>query len=160
MVDDSEMIDLVEVEMRELLTKYEFDGDNAPIIRGSGLKALEDPAGEWGQKVLELVNAMDEFFPEPKRDTDKPFLMPIEDVFSLKVAAPLLPVKIERGIVKVGEEIAIVGIKDTTKTTVTGVEMFNKQLDEGRAGDNAGILLRELRKRMCTAVKCSQNRKQ
>ena len=146
MVDDSEMIDLVEVEMRELLTKYEFDGDNAPIIRGSGLKALEDPAGEWGQKVLELVNAMDEFFPEPKRDTDKPFLMPIEDVFSIEGRGTVVTGKIERGIVKVGEEIAIVGIKDTTKTTVTGVEMFNKQLDEGRAGDNAGILLRGVKK--------------
>ena len=146
MVEDSEMIDLVEVEMRELLSKYEFDGDNAPIIRGSALKALEDTSGEWGQKVLELVNSMDEYFPEPKRDTDKPFLMPIEDIFSIEGRGTVVTGKIERGIVKVGEEIEIVGIKETTKTTVTGVEMFNKQLEEGRAGDNAGILLRGVKK--------------
>ena len=146
MVDDNEMIDLVEVEMRELLSKYEFDGDNAPIIRGSGLKALEDPSGEWGQKVIDLVNAMDEFFPEPKRDTDKPFLMPIEDIFSIEGRGTVVTGKIERGIVKVNEEIEIVGIKETSKTTVTGIEMFNKQLDEGRAGDNAGILLRGVKK--------------
>ena len=146
MVDDPEIIDLVEVEMRELLTKYEFDGDNAPVIRGSGLKALEDPSGEWGQKVLDLVNAMDEYFPEPERDTDKPFLMPIEDVFSIEGRGTVVTGKVERGIVKVGEEVEIVGIKDTSKTTVTGVEMFNKQLDEGRAGDNAGILIRGVKK--------------
>ena len=145
-VDDPEIIDLVEVEMRELLTKYEFDGDNAPVIRGSALKALEDPSGEWGQKVLELVNAMDDFFPEPKRETDKPFLMPIEDVFSIEGRGTVVTGKVERGIVKVGEEVEIVGIKDTSKTTVTGVEMFNKQLDEGRAGDNAGILIRGVKK--------------
>ncbi len=146
MVDDPEIVDLVEVEMRELLTKYEFDGDNAPVIRGSGLKALEDPGGEWGQKILDLVNAMDEYFPEPVRDTDKPFLMPIEDVFSIEGRGTVVTGKVERGIVKVGEEIAIVGIRDTSKTTVTGVEMFNKQLDEGRAGDNAGILIRGVKK--------------
>ena len=146
MVDDPEIIDLVEVEMRELLSKYEFDGDNAPIIRGSGLKALEDPKGEWGQKIVELVEAMDTFFPEPKRDTDKPFLMPIEDIFSIEGRGTVVTGKIERGIVKVDEEVEIVGIKDTTKTTVTGVEMFNKQLKEGQAGDNAGLLLRGVKK--------------
>ena len=146
MVDDPEIIELVEAEVRELLSKYEFDGDNAPVIRGSGLKALEDPAGEYGQKIIELVNAMDEFFPEPQRDTDKPFLMPIEDVFSIEGRGTVVTGKIERGIVKVDGEIEIVGIKDTSKTIVTGVEMFNKQLDEGRAGDNAGILLRGVKK--------------
>ena len=146
MVDDPEIIDLVEAEMRELLTKYEFDGEKAPIIRGSGLKALEDPSGEYGKKVLELVNAMDEYFPEPQRDTSKPFLMPIEDIFSIEGRGTVVTGKIERGIVKVGEEIEIVGIKDTMKTTVTGVEMFNKQLEEGQAGDNAGILLRGVKK--------------
>ena len=146
MVDDPEIIDLVEVEMRELLNKYEFDGDNAPVIKGSGLKALEDPKGEWGQKVVELVDSMDSFFPEPKRDTEKPFLMPIEDIFSIEGRGTVVTGKIERGIVKVDEEIEIVGIKDTTKTTVTGVEMFNKQLKEGQAGDNAGILLRGVKK--------------
>ena len=146
MVEDSEMLDLVEVEMRELLSKYDFDGDNAPIIRGSGLKALEDPKGEWGQKIIDLVNAMDEYFPTPERDTTKPFLMPIEDIFSIEGRGTVVTGKIERGIVKVGEEVEIVGIKDTTKTTVTGVEMFNKQLNEGQAGDNAGILLRGVKK--------------
>lgn len=146
MVDDPEIIDLVEAEMRELLNKYEFDGDKAPIIRGSGLKALEDPSGEYGQKVLDLVNAMDEYFPEPERDIAKPFLMPIEDIFSIEGRGTVVTGKIERGMVKVGEEIEIIGIKDTTKTTVTGVEMFNKQLEEGQAGDNAGILLRGVKK--------------
>lgn len=146
MVDDEEIIDLVEAEMRELLGKYEFDEEKTPIIRGSALKALEDPKGEWGQKVLELVNTMDEYFPEPKRETDKPFLMPIEDIFSIEGRGSVVTGKIERGIVKVGEEIEIVGIKETSKTTVTGVEMFNKQLEEGQAGDNAGILLRGVKK--------------
>ncbi|MDE0243150.1 MAG: elongation factor Tu [Candidatus Kaiserbacteria bacterium] len=146
MVDDPEIIDLVEAEMRELLSKYEFDGDNAPVIRGSALKALEDPTGEEGKKIIELVDAMDTFFPEPKRDTDKPFLMPIEDIFSIEGRGSVVTGKIERGIVKVGEEIEIVGIKDTEKTTVTGIEMFNKELDEGRAGDNAGVLLRGVKK--------------
>lgn len=146
MVDDEEIIELVEAEMRELLTKYEFDGDNAPVIRGSALKALEDPSGEWGQKVLDLVNSMDEYFPEPKREMDKPFLMPIEDIFSIEGRGSVVTGKIERGVVKVGEEIEIVGINPTEKTTVTGVEMFNKQLEEGQAGDNAGILLRGVKK--------------
>ena len=146
MVEDQEIVDLVEAEIRELLTKYEFDGDNAPIIKGSGLKALEDPKGEWGQKVLELVKSMDEYFPQPKREIEKPFLMPIEDIFSIEGRGTVVTGKIERGVVKVGEEIEIVGIKETTKTTVTGVEMFNKQLQQGEAGDNAGILLRGVKK--------------
>ncbi len=146
MVDDEEMVMLVEEEIRELLDLHGFDGKNAPIIKGSGLKALEDPSGEWGEKVLELINAMDEYFPMPERETDKPFLMPIEDIFSIEGRGTVVTGRIERGIVKVGEEVEIVGIKDTTKTTVTGVEMFNKQLQEGQAGDNAGILLRGTKK--------------
>ncbi len=146
MVDDKEIIDLVEEEMRELLTKYEFDGKNVPIIKGSALKALEDPSSEWGEKIIELVDSMDSYFPIPERETSKPFLMPVEDVFSIEGRGTVVTGKIERGIVKVGEEVEIVGIKDTTKTTVTGVEMFNKQLDQGEAGDNAGILLRGVKK--------------
>ena len=145
-VDDPDILDLVEAEMRELLNKYEFDGDNTPIIRGSALKALEDASGEWGAKVLELVGAMDDFFPQPKRDMDKPFLMPVEDVFSIEGRGTVVTGKIERGVIKVGEEIEIIGIKDTAKTTVTGIEMFNKLLQEGQAGDNAGILLRGIKK--------------
>ncbi len=148
MVDDPELVDLVEEEIRELLSKYEFDGENAPIIKGSALKALEatDINDEWAQKVLDLAKAIDEYIPTPERETDKPFLMPIEDVFSIEGRGTVVTGRIERGIVKVGEEIEIVGIKDTMKTTVTGVEMFNKQLQEGMAGDNAGILLRGLKK--------------
>ncbi len=148
MVDDEEMLDLVEMEMRELLTKQGFDGDNAPIIRGSGLKALESTSNEdpWAQKVLELANALDTYIPEPKREIDKPFLMPIEDIFSIEGRGTVVTGKIERGMVKVGEEVEIVGLKDTQKTTVTGIEMFNKQLSEGMAGDNAGILLRGVKK--------------
>jgi elongation factor Tu len=148
MVDDKELIDLVEEEVRDLLTKYEFDGKNTPIIRGSGLKALENPAlgNEWADKVMELVKALDEFIPQPVRELDKPFLMPIEDVFSIEGRGTVVTGRIERGVVKVGEEIEIVGIKDTVKTTVTGVEMFNKSLQEGQAGDNAGVLLRGTKK--------------
>jgi len=148
MVDDKDLIDLVEEEVRELLTKYEFDGENAPIIRGSALKALEAKStdDEYVKSILELVNQMDTYFPEPVRDTDKPFLMPIEDIFSIEGRGTVCTGKIERGIVKVGEEVEIVGIKDTTKTTVTGIEMFNKSLDQGMAGDNAGILLRGTKK--------------
>ena len=148
MVDDADLIDLVEEEVRELLTKYEFDGENAPIIRGSALKALEASSkdDEWVKKVLELAKALDEYIPVPKRETDKPFLMPIEDIFSIEGRGTVVTGRIERGVVKVGEEIEIVGIKDTSKTTVTGVEMFNKQLDSGQAGDNAGILLRGTKK--------------
>ena len=147
-VDDNDLIDLVEEEVRELLTKYEFDGENAPIIRGSGLKALDATSAddEWAKGIVELVKALDEYIPIPKRETDKPFLMPIEDIFSIEGRGTVVTGRIERGIVKVGEEIEIVGISDTTKTTVTGVEMFNKQLQQGEAGDNAGILLRGVKK--------------
>jgi elongation factor Tu len=148
MVDDKEMIDLVEEEVRDLLTKNHFDGATAPVIRGSALKALESKTNddEWSQAVLKLVEAVDTFIPTPIRDTDKPFLMPIEDIFSIEGRGTVVTGKIERGIVKVGEEVAIIGLKDTTKTTVTGIEMFNKQLNEGMAGDNAGILLRGTKK--------------
>ena len=146
MVDDEEMIMLVEEELRELLTKNGFDGEKAPIIHGSGLQALNDPAGKWGEKVIELVDAMDSYFPQPVRDLDKPFLMPIEDIFSIEGRGTVVTGRVERGFVKVGEEVQIVGIKDTALTTVTGVEMFNKQLDRAQAGDNAGILLRGTKK--------------
>ncbi len=146
MVDDEEMIMLVEEELRELLTANGFDGANAPVIQGSGLKALEDPSSSWGDKVIELVDAMDSYFPTPQRDLDKPFLMPIEDIFSIEGRGTVVTGRVERGFVKVGEEIEIVGIKDTASTTVTGVEMFNKQLDRAQAGDNAGILLRGTKK--------------
>jgi len=142
MVDDEEMIDLVEMEVREELSKRDFDGDNAVIIRGSALKAIEDPSGPWGEKVVELLDALDKNIPEPVRDTDKPFLMAVEDVFSIKGRGTVATGRIEQGVVKVGDEIEIVGIKDTRKSTVTGVEMFHKQLMQGQAGDNAGILLR------------------
>ena len=146
MVDDEEMLMLVEEELRELLTKNGYDGANAPIIHGSALKALEDPASDWGQKVLDLVNAMDTYFPLPVRDLDKPFLMPVEDIFSIEGRGTVVTGRVERGSVKVGEEVEIVGIKPTTLTTVTGVEMFNKQLDKAQAGDNAGVLLRGTKK--------------
>ncbi len=148
MVDDPELIDLVEEEVRELLTKQGFDGKEAPVIRGSGLKALEakDMNDEWAKKVMDLVTALDTYIPIPERDTTKPFLMPIEDIFSIEGRGTVVTGKIERGVVKVGEEVEIVGINPTTKTTVTGIEMFNKQLQDGRAGDNAGILLRGTKK--------------
>jgi elongation factor Tu len=148
MVDDKDMIDLVEEEIRELLTKQGFDGANAPVIRGSGLKALEskDNTDEWAMKVIELANALDSYIPVPERDITKPFLMPIEDIFSIEGRGTVVTGKIERGVVKVGEEVEIVGIKDTVKTTVTGIEMFNKNLKEGMAGDNAGILIRGIKK--------------
>mgnify|MGYP003473630579 FL=1 len=147
MVEDVDMLDLVEEEIRELLGKQGFDKD-CPIIRGSGLKALESSSNddEWAKKVMDLVNAVDTYFPEPVRDIEKPFLMPIEDVFSIEGRGTVVTGKIERGIVKVGETIEIVGLKDTVSTTVTGVEMFNKSLKEGMAGDNAGILLRGIKK--------------
>lgn len=146
MVDDEEMVMLVEEELRELLTKNGYDGANAPVIKGSGLQALNDPSSEWGNKIIELVDAMDSYFPTPVRDLDKPFLMPIEDIFSIEGRGTVVTGKVERGFVKVGEEVEIVGIKDTVNTTVTGVEMFNKQLDQAQAGDNAGILLRGTKK--------------
>jgi len=141
MVDDVELIDLVEEEVRELLNKYQFPGDTTPIIRGSALKALEGDAG-YQDKVMELVKALDEFIPDPVRDIEKPFLMPVEDVFSIKGRGTVATGRVERGIVKVNEEIEIVGIKATKKTVVTGVEMFRKLLDQGQAGDNVGLLLR------------------
>ncbi len=148
MVDDKDMIDLVEEEIRELLTKNGFDGAGTPVIKGSGLKALEakDMNDEYAKKVLELMDTVDTYIPNPVRDLDKPFLMPIEDIFSIEGRGTVVTGKIERGIVKVGEDVEIVGIKPTAKTTVTGVEMFNKQLTEGQAGDNAGILLRGAKK--------------
>jgi len=144
-VDDPELIDLVEEEIREILKKYEFPGDKIPIIRGSALKALEGDEKEQAN-ISKLLEAIDEHIPEQKRPLDKPFLMPIEDVFSIKGRGTVVTGRIERGKVKVGEEIEIVGLKDTQKTTVTGVEMFRKQLDEGLAGDNVGILLRGIEK--------------
>ncbi|MBU1159751.1 elongation factor Tu [Patescibacteria group bacterium] len=148
MVDDKELIDLVEAEVRELLNKYEFPGDKTPIIKGSGLKALEAKSvdDEWAKPILELANTLDEYIPEPVRDIEKPFLMPVEDIFSIEGRGTVVTGRIERGKIKVGEEIEIVGLGDTKKTTVTGIEMFNKSLDEGLAGDNAGILLRGLKK--------------
>ncbi len=148
MVPEKDLIDLVEEEVRELLTKQGFDGANAPVIRGSALKALEATSkdDEWVKKILELTNALDTYIPVPKRETDKPFLMPIEDIFSIEGRGTVVTGRIERGMVKVGEEVEIVGIKATAKTAVTGIEMFNKQLNEGMAGDTAGILLRGTRK--------------
>ncbi len=143
MVDDEELLELVEMEIRELLDQYEFPGDDTPIIIGSALKALEGDTSEIGMpSVQKLVETLDEYIPEPERAIDQPFLMPIEDVFSISGRGTVVTGRIERGIVKVGDEISIVGIKDTTKTTCTGVEMFRKLLDEGRAGENVGVLLR------------------
>jgi len=142
MVDDKDLIDLVEEEVKELLVKQGYT--DSPVIRGSGLKALEakDLNDEWAQKVLELANTLDSYIPMPTRELDKPFLMPVEDIFSIEGRGTVVTGRIERGVVKVGEEIEIVGLHPTTKTTVTGIEMFNKQLDQGQAGDNAGVLLR------------------
>jgi elongation factor Tu len=143
MVDDPELIELVEMEVRELLSSYDFPGDDTPIIVGSALKALEGDQSDIGAGAIKkLVDAMDSYIPQPKRDIDKPFLMPIEDVFSISGRGTVVTGRIERGIVKVGEEIEIVGITDTVKTTCTGVEMFRKLLDQGQAGDNVGVLLR------------------
>jgi elongation factor Tu len=143
MVDDAELIELVEMEVRELLSKYEFPGDDTPIVKGSALKALEGDTGELGApSIVALVDAMDSYIPTPERVIDKPFLMPIEDVFSISGRGTVVTGRIERGIVRVNDEVEIVGIKDTTKTTCTGVEMFRKLLDEGQAGDNVGVLLR------------------
>jgi len=144
---DEELLELVDMELRELLDKYEFPGDDTPIIQGSALKALEGEDSEYGtQSIQKLMEACDTFIPEPKRETDKPFLMPVEDVFTITGRGTVVTGKIERGIVKVGEEIEIVGIRDTRKTVCTGVEMFRKILDEGQAGDNAGCLLRGIKR--------------
>src|SRR5246127_447113 len=145
MVDDEEILELVELEVRELLTEYDFPGDDTPIVRVSALKALEgDP--EWSEKIVELMNAVDDYIPEPERDVDKPFLMPVEDVMSITGRGTVVTGKVEQGVVKVGEEVEIVGLRDTQKTTVTGVEMFRKLLDQGQAGDNIGALLRGTKK--------------
>jgi elongation factor Tu len=145
MVDDEELLDLVELEVRELLSEYEFPGDDTPVVRVSALKALEGD-GSWTPKILELMEACDSYIAEPERDLDKPFLMPIEDVFSITGRGTVVTGKVEQGIVKVGDEIEIVGIRATQKTTCTGVEMFRKLLDQGQAGDNVGVLLRGTKK--------------
>jgi len=144
MVEDEELVELVELELRELLSKYDFPGDEIPIIRGSALKALEsdDPDSEEARPIFELMEAVDEYIPEPVRDTDKPFLMPIEDVFSISGRGTVVTGRVERGVIRVGEEVEVVGIRPTFRTVCTGVEMFRKILDEGRAGDNIGVLLR------------------
>ncbi len=148
MVDDPELIELVEAEVRELLTKYEFNGDNAAVIRGSALKALEAKTAddESAKPIIDLVAALDAKIPQPERDTDKPFLMPIEDIFSIEGRGTVVTGRIERGQININEEVEIVGLRPTTKTAVTGIEMFNKSLDHGEAGDNAGLLLRSVKK--------------
>jgi len=147
MVDDKELLDLVEMEVRELLTSYKFPGDKVPVIKGSALKALEGDAGELGeQAIMQLMSAVDEYVPQPKREKDKPFLMPVEDVFSISGRGTVVTGRVERGVIKVGEECEIIGIRPTTKTVVTGVEMFRKLLDQGEAGDNIGALLRGTKK--------------
>jgi len=148
LVDDPELLDLVELELRELLSQYEFPGDAIPIIRGSALKALEaeDMASPDVKCIEELMKAVDEYIPEPKRDTDKPFLMPVGDVFTISGRGTVVTGRVDRGIVKVGEEVEIIGIRPTIKTVVTGVEMFRKTLDEGRAGDDVGLLLRGIKR--------------
>ena len=147
LVDDAELLDLVDMEVRELLSKYEFPGDDTPIIRGSASNAMNDTNNEIGRdKIIELMNAVDSFIPMPKREVDRPFLMPVEDIFSISGRGTVVTGRIERGIIKVGEEIEIVGLKNTVKTTVTGVEMFRKLLDRGEAGDNVGLLLRGTKK--------------
>ncbi|BCD61449.1 MULTISPECIES: elongation factor Tu [Nitratiruptor] len=150
MVDDPELLELVEMEVRELLNEYDFPGDDVPVIAGSALKALEEAKngeiGPWSEKILKLMEAVDEYIPTPERDIDKPFLMPIEDVFSISGRGTVVTGRIERGVVKVGDEIEIVGLRPTQKTTVTGVEMFRKELDQGEAGDNVGVLLRGTKK--------------
>ena len=146
MVDDDELLELVEMEIRELLSEYDFPGDDIPVIQGSALKALEDPAGPWGDKIMELMNAVDEYIPDPQRDTDKPFVMPVEDVFSITGRGTVATGRVEAGVLHVSEEVEIVGIKETQKSTCTGVEMFRKLLDEGRAGENVGVLLRGIKR--------------
>ncbi|MDP3784859.1 MAG: elongation factor Tu [bacterium] len=148
MVDDKELIDLVETEIRELLTKYEYPGDKTPVIRGSATKALEAKSveNEWAKPILEIAKQLDEYIPEPVREIDRPFLMPVEDVFSIEGRGTVVTGRVERGKSKINEEVEVVGLKPTQKTIITGIEMFNKQLDEAMAGDNAGVLLRGLKK--------------
>ena len=147
MVDDEELLELVEMEIREVLSEYEFPGDDTPIIQGSALKALEDPSGEWGDKIMELMDAVDTWIPTPERDTDKPFLMPVEDVFSITGRGTVATGRVERGTLHVSDEVEIIGIhEDIKKTVVTGIEMFRKLLDEAQAGDNIGALLRGIQR--------------
>ena len=147
MVDDPELLELVEMEIRDLLTEYEFPGSDIPVIKGSALKALEDSKGEWGDKIIELMDAVDSYIPDPVRDTDKPFLMPVEDVFTITGRGTVATGRIERGTVKLNDEMEIVGIsEETKKTVITGIEMFRKLLDQGEAGDNVGLLLRGIDK--------------
>ena len=148
MVDDQELLDLVELEVRELLSSYDFPGDDTPIIKGSALKALEsgDPNSEYGKKIGELMDALDSYIPQPKRETEKPFLMPVEDVFSITGRGTVATGRIERGKIKVGEEVSLIGFNSDKKTVITGVEMFRKLLDDGQAGDNVGLLLRGINK--------------
>ena len=147
MVDDPELLELVEMDIRELLNEYEFPGDDTPIIQGSALKALEDPSSEWGDKMMELMAAVDSYIPDPQRATDKPFLMPVEDVFTITGRGTVATGRVESGVIHLNEEVEIVGIKEKTqKTTVTGIEMFRKLLDEGQAGDNIGALLRGIKR--------------
>ena len=143
MVDDEELLELVEMEVRELLSEYDFPGDDIPVITGSALKALQDPDGEWGDKIIELMNAVDEYIPAPARETDKPFLMPVEDVFTITGRGTVATGRVERGVLHSNDEVEIVGMTDEpTKSVVTGIEMFRKTLDEAQAGDNVGLLLR------------------
>ncbi len=143
MVDDPELLELVEMEVRDLLTEYEFPGDDIPVIQGSALQALNDPSSEWGDKIMELMNAVDEYIPEPARETDKPFLMPVEDIFTITGRGTVATGRVERGVLHVSDEVEIVGIsEETEKSVITGIEMFRKQLDEAMAGDNVGLLLR------------------
>ena len=143
MVDDPELLELVEMEVRELLSEYEFPGDDIPVIKGSALKALEDPKSEWGDKIMELMDAVDSYIPEPARETDKPFLMPVEDIFTITGRGTVATGRVERGVLHVSDEVEIVGInEETQKPVITGIEMFRKQLDEAMAGDNVGLLLR------------------
>src|SRR6202035_5045201 len=148
MVDDAELLELVELEVRELLSAYKLPGDDTPIIKGSALKALEskDPNSEWGKKISELMDALDSYIPEPKREIDKPFLMPVEDVFSITGRGTVATGRIEKGKIKVGEEGALIGFNSDKKTVITGVEMFRKLLDDGQAGDNVALLLRGINK--------------
>jgi elongation factor Tu len=146
LVEDAELVDLVESEVRELLNKYEFPGDKTPIIRGSAIKAIQDPTSEWGKKIEELVDALDSFIPEPKREIDKPFQMAVEDVFSITGRGTVATGRVEKGKVRVNDEVEIIGLKDTRKSVVTGVEMFRKLMDEAQAGDNIGVLLRGVEK--------------
>ena len=147
MVDDAELLELVEMEIRDLLSEYEFPGDDTPVIQGSALKALEDPSSEWGDKILELMSAVDDYIPDPERDTDKPFLMPIEDVFSITGRGTVATGRVERGVLHLNDEVEIIGVKEETqKTVVTGIEMFRKLLDEAQAGDNIGALLRGIQR--------------